>query len=89
MEKVDKDYVQSWIKQGHSYRLISHKLIHCYQNIRQGLSGRSVRFCDKHNIKKLSSNEIDEVVSDAVEEVKQLFFRNISKLIIGWCGIWT
>ena len=85
MEKVDKDFVQSWIKQGHSYRLISHKLIHCYPTIRQGLSGRSVRtFCDKHNIIRLSSNEIDEVVSDAVEEVKQLFFCNISKLIIGW-----
>ena len=85
MEKVDKDLVESWIKQGHSYQLISHKLIHYYPNIRQGLSGRSVRrFCDKHNIKRLSSNEIDEVVSDAVEEVKQLFFRNISKLIIGW-----
>ena len=41
------------------------------------------RFCDKH-IKRPSSNEIDEVVSDAVEEVKQLFFRIISKLIIGW-----
>ena len=32
MEKVDKDVVESWIKQGHSYRSISHKLTNPYQN---------------------------------------------------------
>ena len=69
MENVDKSLVHQWIKKGHSYQWISETLIHMYPN-RKGFSPRSVRrFCDKHNIKKLSSNELDALVDEAVKEV--------------------
>ena len=70
MEAVDKDMVQQWVQQGHSYEWISKNLMLRYPAINRGLSARSVRrFCSMNGIKKLSDSELDTIVKKSVEEV--------------------
>ena len=44
MDVVDKDMVQQWVQQGHSYEWISKNLMLRYPAINRGLSARSVRW---------------------------------------------
>ena len=54
MKVVDKDMVQHWVQQGHSYEWISKSLTLRYPAINRGHSARSVRrFCSMNGIKKL------------------------------------
>ena len=54
MEAVDKDMVQQWVQQVHSYEWISKNLMLRYPAINRVLSARSVRrFCSMNGIKKL------------------------------------
>lgn len=83
MENIDKALVHDWIKRGHSHKWISNRLIQMYPEITKGLSFRSVRrFCDKHNLKKLSPVELDELVDEAVQEVYTLYGK--AEVIIAW-----
>ena len=56
--------------QGRTYRQISDLLKQQYPNTANGLSSRSIRrFCFMNSIKKLSNNEIDAIVEEAIHEV--------------------
>ena len=71
MEAVDKEMVEQWVKEGHSYEWISDALTAMYPAIERGLSARSVRrYCCKYNIKRLTDDQLDEVVQESVHEVQ-------------------
>ncbi|XP_019860756.1 PREDICTED: uncharacterized protein LOC109589075 isoform X1 [Amphimedon queenslandica] len=80
MEEVDCSLVESWIKDGKTYAWISEQLQQLYPNISRGLSVRSVRrFCNNHNISKMTDDELDDVVTDAVKDVGEVYGRKMMK----------
>ena len=70
MEKVGKNLVNSWIKQGHTYEWISTELKKIFPENNRGFSAQSVcRFCSNEGIAKMTENELNDVVRRSVNEV--------------------
>ena len=70
MEDVDRALIEYLRCQGKSYKDISECLQAAYPNNR-GFSARSVRrYCVLHRISKLSDSEVDDIIGDAVKEVR-------------------
>ena len=70
MEFVDRSLIEYLRYQGKTYTQISEQLKILYPTITMGLSSRSVcRYCYIQSIGKLTEDEIDEVVHEAVNEV--------------------
>ena len=70
MEHVDRNLVEYLRCQGKTYTQISEQLKTIYPAISTGLSSRSVRrYCYVHSIDKLTEDQVDEVVREAVNEV--------------------
>jgi hypothetical protein len=69
MDNVDIDIVAKSRKDGHSYGEISKQLKEMFP-YQRGFSERTVRrYCKKYGLEKMNEDDIDEVVSDTVEEL--------------------
>ena len=91
MEAVNKCLVEKWVKEGKTYEMISEELHKLYPGLRRGMSARSVRrFCSKNNIKRITEDELDDLGSDAVEQVNAaiMYLGNIICIIIGRRNVW-
>lgn len=70
MEKLDESMVRKWRKDGHSYDSISEMLKSMFPNVDKGFSVRTVRrHCKKHKLEKMTEDEVDDTVFEAVQEV--------------------
>lgn len=88
---MNKYLVEKWVKEGKTYEMISEELHKLYPGLRWGMSARSVRrFCSKNNIKRITEDELDDLVSDAVEQVNAaiMYLGNIICIIIGRRNVW-
>lgn len=70
MEQVSVEVIAGLVQRGWTYEAISEHLKTTYPEVQRGFSARSIRrFCSQH-IKKLKGNDLDEVVEEAVTEVR-------------------
>ena len=71
MEQVSVEVIAGLVQRGWTYEAISEHLKTAYPEVQRGFSARNIRrFCSEHDVKKLRGSELDEVVEEAVTEVR-------------------
>ena len=70
MEEKDESMVRKWRKAGHSYDSINEMFKSMFPNVDKGFSVRAVRgYCKKHKLEKITEDEVDNTIFEAVQEV--------------------
>ena len=74
MDKIDFDFLLQLLREDYTYNEISMILKESYPGMR-GLSTPSVKlYCQKNNLStKYSNQEVENIVVEAVDEVRRLF----------------